>query len=96
MTTYLLMNAIVSVAVLAPLVLMNRTSLNKYISITLVIVLVMTVFFDSLIILAGIVDYDYKKTLGIILWHAPIEDLFYTVVAVLGVTLLWEKYENKR
>ncbi len=56
--------------------------------------LILTAVFDNLIILAGIVDYDATKLMGIYLGVVPIEDFAYTVVAVLLVPAIW-KAANK-
>ena len=52
--------------------------------------LILTAVFDNLIILAGIVDYDTSKLLGIYVGVVPIEDFAYTVVAVLLVPAIWK------
>lgn len=52
--------------------------------------LVLTAVFDNLIILAGIVDYDTTKLMGIYVGVVPIEDFAYTVVAVLLVPAIWK------
>jgi lycopene cyclase domain-containing protein len=52
--------------------------------------LILTAVFDNLIILAGIVDYDTTKLLGIYVGVVPIEDFAYTVVAVLLVPAIWK------
>jgi len=56
--------------------------------------LILTAVFDNLIILAGIVDYDATKLMGIYVGVVPIEDFAYTVVAVLLVPAIW-KAANK-
>ena len=56
--------------------------------------LILTAVFDNLIILAGIVDYDAAKLMGIYVGVVPIEDFAYTVVAVLLVPAIW-KAANK-
>jgi lycopene cyclase domain-containing protein len=52
--------------------------------------LILTAVFDNLIILAGIVDYDTTKLMGIYVGVVPIEDFAYTVVAVLLVPAIWK------
>lgn len=52
--------------------------------------LVLTAVFDNLIILAGIVDYDATKLMGIYVGVVPIEDFAYTLVAVLLVPAIWK------
>jgi len=58
--------------------------------IVLLPMLILTAVFDNLIILAGIVDYDATKLMGIYVGVVPIEDFAYTVVAVLLVPALWK------
>jgi lycopene cyclase domain-containing protein len=62
--------------------------------IVLLPMLILTAVFDNLIILAGIVDYDAIKLMGIYVGVVPIEDFAYTVVAVLLVPAIW-KAANK-
>jgi lycopene cyclase domain-containing protein len=62
--------------------------------IVLLPMLILTAVFDNLIILAGIVDYDAPKLMGIYVGVVPIEDFAYTVVAVLLVPAIW-KAANK-
>ncbi len=58
--------------------------------IVLLPMLILTAVFDNFIILAGIVDYDTTKLLGIYVGVVPIEDFAYTVVAVLLVPAIWK------
>ncbi|MEY4553738.1 MAG: putative carotenoid epsilon cyclase [Actinomycetota bacterium] len=58
--------------------------------IVLLPMLILTAVFDNLIILAGIVDYDVTKLMGIYVGVVPIEDFAYTVVAVLLVPAIWK------
>jgi lycopene cyclase domain-containing protein len=48
-----------------------------------IFMIAMTAIFDNVIIASGIVDYDYERTLGLIIWLAPIEDFAYTLVALV-------------
>jgi small toxic polypeptide LdrA/B/C/D len=64
-------------------------SMSRRWLIALGILFALTLLFDSLIIYAEIVDYDYSKTLGIILLKAPVEDFAYTVAALLLTPALW-------
>lgn len=50
---------------------------------TVVALLVLTVVFDSLMIMADLFRFDEGSLLGIYLWHAPIEDLAWPLVAGL-------------
>ena len=55
------------------------------------LLLLMTLVFDNLIILAGIVAYDESLISGIKLGIAPIEDFSYTLVGPLTWELLGKK-----
>jgi lycopene cyclase domain-containing protein len=58
--------------------------------------LFMTLVFDNLIILAGIVGYDEKLISGIKLGVAPIEDFSYTLVGLVMIPLTWELLGRKK
>lgn len=92
--TYLLLNlAFLAVAGVIITLLLRRYNVRlswQPIVLTLVILLVFTVVFDSLIIALGIVAYDETKLLGILLWHAPVEDMFYSLLACLLMPALWK------
>lgn len=53
--------------------------------IVLGVMLGFTAIFDQLLTGLPIVLYDFTKTSGIKVWHAPIEDFTYTIAAVIGV-----------
>lgn len=57
--------------------------------VTLAVLLALTAVFDNLIIMAGIVDYDPARILGVYIVQAPVEDFFYAVLAVVLVPALW-------
>jgi lycopene cyclase domain-containing protein len=60
------------------------------------LVLLMTLVFDNLIILAGIVGYDEALISGIKLGIAPIEDFSYTLVGLVLIPLTWELLGKKK
>jgi lycopene cyclase domain-containing protein len=64
---------------------------KRSLAIVFLIVMSLTVVFDSLIIWAGIVDYDLSKILGIYIAKAPIEDFLYSVFAIATTIFVWEK-----
>ena len=53
------------------------------------VLVALTIVFDTLMIGAGLYDYAPDKILGVRLWRAPIEDLAYPVAAVLLMPALW-------
>jgi lycopene cyclase domain-containing protein len=89
---YLALNLAVTTVVIIGLVYLRTLRPNSALWTTLAALTVLTAVFDSLIIWSGIVDYNYESTLGVTVWRAPIEDFFYTIVAVIGSVGLWEKY----
>jgi lycopene cyclase domain-containing protein len=60
------------------------------------LLLLMTLVFDNLIILAGIVGYDESLISGIKLGVAPIEDFSYTLVGLVLIPLTWEFLGKKK
>lgn len=52
-------------------------------AVTIVTMLVLTVIFDSLMILADLFRFDHSSLLGIYLWRAPLEDLAWPLAAGL-------------
>lgn len=93
--TYILLNILFMVVVLAALWVITRTKPHSAIWPTLCIVLVMTAIFDSLIIVSGIVGYNTSTLLGFYIGKAPIEDFAYAVVAVILAATLWEYFDAK-
>ena len=90
MTTYLFLNIVFLVA--AACLIARRDVFNlRSVLVTLAALLAMTAVFDNLIIMAGIVDYDPSKILGIYINQAPVEDFIYAVLAAILVPALWNK-----
>lgn len=90
--TYLLLDLaflvpVVLVAVAALVV--RRPPRGRAVALAAVILLVMTVVFDNVIVGLGIVAYDPARILGIRMPIAPVEDLSYTIAAVLLLPALW-------
>lgn len=55
----------------------------------MVALLVLTVIFDSIIIMTDMVRYDESLLVGVTIWHTPIEDLAWPVAAALLLPALW-------
>ncbi len=98
MATYLILNFVFLAVVLALIVLFLKIpKLNKRVWIfTTLILLTLTVIFDSLIIKLNIVAYDSSKISGIFLGKAPIEDFFYTLLAILLIPALWKFFDKDK
>ena len=88
--TYLILN-VVFLAIIVFLLVQTYRKPPKAWYITLVILLGLTLVFDNVIIIAGIVGYDPAKLLGVYLGKAPIEDFFYAILAVIIVPVLWKR-----
>lgn len=88
MATYLILNILFIVAVCLVLRVTPKR-ITKAMVITFLGLLLLTVVFDNLIILASIVGYDPSKILGIYIGKAPVEDFMYSLLAVLLVPTLW-------
>lgn len=88
MATYIILN-VVFMSLLIAVAVRFRTRFDRPWLIALLVLLAMTVVFDNLIILAGIVLYDPSKNLHILIGLAPIEDFFYPLAALLMLPALW-------
>lgn len=91
MLTYLLLNSVVLAVVSTVTIRVLRTYPPRPLYYTLALLLILTLVFDNVIILLGIVAYNSAHTLGVQLWRAPIEDFAYTIAAVMLVPYLWNK-----
>lgn len=96
MLTYLVLNLVFLIIFGLPLLLV-RIKFDKNWLVTLLILVVMTAVFDSLIVGLHIVAYDTSKISGIFIGKAPIEDFFYSILAALIVPGLWQlQSRNKK
>ena len=89
MATYLAINLVVLAVVVAALKLRGALAWNRAMTITLVLLLITTAIFDSLIVAMGIVQYDATKLLGITIGTAPVEDFFYAALGTLLIPATW-------
>lgn len=92
--TYLVLNA----SVLVVLVVVLRRSLVRDLRVwrTAALILIpLTIIFDSLCIMLGIFAYNSATISGLKIGPMPVEDLFYTVGAILIVPALWKLYGTK-
>lgn len=93
MATYLALN-IIFISIVFVIFRIRPIIPSKAWLISLAILMVMTVIFDSLIIAVGIVGYDTSKLLGVYLAKAPIEDLFYSLLAIIIIPRLWRLFNK--
>ncbi|MDQ5913084.1 MAG: hypothetical protein QG659_506 [Patescibacteria group bacterium] len=93
MATYLILNTVFLVFTLV-VVLLSSWQPNRAWLLGLVVLLVLTLVFDSLIIYFKIVGYDVDMIAGFYFGKAPVEDLFYAVVASLLVPVLWHSLKS--
>jgi len=56
---------------------------------TALVLVALTLVFDTLMIRAGLYVFDPTKILGIYLWGAPVEDFAYALAAAVGVPVAW-------
>ena len=92
--SYVLLNSIVSAVVLLCVAAAARrfritTPRLTPVFLSLVILLLFTAVFDSLIIIADIVHYDASTLTGLSIWKAPIEDFSYSLLAIIIIPILW-------
>jgi lycopene cyclase domain-containing protein len=93
--TYLIVNLIFLVCI-AVLFLQYLAKPTKAWWIALLVLLVLTAIFDSILVGIGIVGYDPQKILGLYVGYAPIEDFFYAVLAIIIVPALWNLFDTKK
>lgn len=93
MATYLVLNLVFLAFALVIAIRFNgaRSLVSKPRLISLAVLLLLTAIFDNLLIANGIVAYEENKMLGLFVGIAPVEDFFYSLVAVLLLPVLWEK-----
>lgn len=89
MATYIILNLAASGIVLGVLALRRALVWNRAVLGALAVLLVMTAIFDSLIIGAGIVQYDTSHISGLRIGLAPIEDFFYSFIAAVLIPGVW-------
>lgn len=95
MATYLILNIIVLAVLLAVLARIGALGWDRSMTLTMVVLLVTTAVFDSLIVSSGIVAYDDSLVTGLKVWEAPIEDFFYAIAAVILVPNVWKWLEAR-
>lgn len=98
MATYLILNLIFLLfigIILFPI--LNKLKVDKRVWFFLSgILIVLTLIFDSLIIRLDIVAYDSMKISSLRLGLAPIEDFFYTLLAIVMIPSLWHFFDMRR
>lgn len=94
MATYLLINTAFLVVTFIILRMRPHAPSKRWVAV-LVVLLILTAVFDSLIVFLSIVGYDPDKILGIFIGFAPIEDFFYAIYAAIIVPLFWNRLGGK-
>lgn len=96
--TYTLINLVflVPALVLAALGWRSGRVSRTALALTAVVMIGLTIVFDNLMISVGLFTYAEDLISGIVLGVMPIEDLAYTVFAVLALPALWELLGRRR
>ena len=97
--TYLEMNSYFILPILIWYFARFKTSRLCYDRIPLLLLMLLTVVFDNLIVLAKIVSYDESKISGFKVLVAPLEDFAYTLVLVPLIALAnsyFAQWQNSR
>ncbi|MDR7233905.1 lycopene cyclase domain-containing protein [Agrococcus sp. BE272] len=90
MSYAMLLTPLLLAAVVAAIVAFRRDRRGwAALAIASVVVMALTVVFDSLMIAADLFRFDDALLLGVRLGLAPIEDLGYALIALLLVAALW-------
>jgi lycopene cyclase domain-containing protein len=93
--TYLIVNVVFLVCIVV-LFMQHLAKPSKSWWITLLVLLILTAVFDSILVGMSIVGYNPDRILGIYIGNAPIEDFFYAVMAVIIVPALWNLFDTKK
>jgi lycopene cyclase domain-containing protein len=94
MATYLILNVLFMVAIVLWLRIPIRIPSKKRVA-ALAMLLILTIVFDSLLVGVGIVGYDTAKIMNVYIGNAPVEDFFYSLLAIIIIPFLWKKFERK-
>ena len=92
---YLTLNLIFVAISLTALFLVPKNRWPAYL-VGLLPMLLITVVFDNVIVGSGIVAYDPNKISGLKIGMVPIEDLAYTIAAVVIVPSVWSAMINRK
>ena len=93
--SYLTLNLIFVAISLTALFLVPKNRWPAYL-VGLLPMLLITVVFDNVIVGSGIVAYDPNKISGLKIGMVPIEDLAYTIAAVVIVPSVWSAMINRK
>ena len=96
MATYIVLNMLFLASALGLLAWRRLLAFSRAVCLTLAVLLVTTIVFDSLLIYLGMFTYPADKILGIHVGLAPIEDLFYALLAGLAVPAIWKGVDRER
>ena len=96
MATYIVLNLLFLTTVLGVLAWRKLLTFGRAVWATLAVLLVTTIVVDSLLIYLGMFTYPADKILGIHVGLAPIEDLFYSLLAGLAVPAIWKGLNRER
>lgn len=96
MATYVVLNGLFLAVVLGVLAWRKLLRTGRAVWVALAVLLLTTIVFDSLLIYLGMFTYPADKILGIRVGLAPIEDLFYALLAGLAVPAIWKGLDRER
>lgn len=96
MATYVVLNGLFLAVVLGVLARRKLLRTGRAVWVALAVLLLTTIVFDSLLIYLGMFTYPADKILGIRVGLAPIEDLFYALLAGLAVPAIWKGLDRER
>lgn len=96
MATYVIVNLIILGSSLFALWVWGAIRFNKTMAIVIVMLLITTAIFDSLIITFDLCAYNPDNILGIYIIKAPVEDFFYSIAAGIIIPSVWHKLGERR
>lgn len=92
--TYLILN-IVFIVIVSVLLRRWLVKPSKVWWLTLLVMLFMTFIFDNILVGVGLYQYGLDKILNWYVFYMPVEDFFYTILAVILIPALWNLFNRK-
>lgn len=96
MFTYLVMNLIFMLSLIFFLPKERLSKPPKAFGVTLVVMILLTAMFYSIIIGLNVVAYSEATILGLKIFGVPIEDFFFGLYAACAVPLVWHMFGEKK
>ena len=95
MATYLTVNLMFLLGATVALLIARRLHISRAVLVTVLVLVVFTAIFDSIIIALGVCAYNPELILDIRVGLAPVEDFFYAILAGVMVPMIWGRNKEQ-